>query len=95
MEPIILHTFKMPVTICLQDLQRQEALKLLNLHYVQDEQCNEYKDGKLVSKYPEFEKEHPEFMEAHYAAWRSYVGHTIDVHLLSDGRLRLKNEQTI
>jgi hypothetical protein len=95
MEPIILHTFKMPVDIRLERHQRDEALKLLNLHYVQDEQCNEYKDGKLIAKYPEFEKEHPEFKESHYSVCRSYAGQTIDVHLLSDGSLRLKNEQTI
>ena len=82
----------MPITIRLEGHQRDEALKHINLHYVHDEQCNEYKDGKVVSKYPEFEKEHPEFIEAHYSVCRSYAGQTIDVELLSDGSLRLKTE---
>jgi hypothetical protein len=90
MKPIVLHEFEIPITIHLEGPRRDEALKLLNLHYVQDEQCNEYKDGKLIAKYPEFEKEHPEFKESHYSVFRSYAGQTITIELLSDGSLRLK-----
>ena len=90
MQPIVLHTFKMPITIRLEGSQRDKALKLLNLHYVQDEQCNKYEDGKIVPKYPEFEKDHPEFAESHAAVRRSTIGYTVDVELLSDGTLRLK-----
>ena len=89
MEPVVLGTFKMPITIRLEGEQRREAQRLLNLYYLQDEECNEYKDNKLVSKYPEFEKAHPEFVEAHYAVCRSY-SNTIEVELLSNGRLRIK-----
>lgn len=90
MQPIVLHTFKMPITLRLEGSQRDEALKLLNLHYVQDEQCNKYEDGKIVPKYPEFEKDHPEFVESHYAMCATYTGYTVDLELLSDGTLRLK-----
>lgn len=90
MDRIVLQTFKMPITLHLEGRQREEAMRLLNLHYVQDEQCNEYKDGKLVAKYPEFEKQHPEFKEAHYSVCRHYAGQTIDVELLSNGKLRIK-----
>lgn len=89
MDPIVLHTFKMPITIRLEGLQRDEALKYLNLHYVQDEQCNEYKDGKVVAKYPDIEEQHPEFVESHYNVFHSYQA-TVDVELWSDGKLRLK-----
>lgn len=87
---IILGTFKIPITVCLEGEQRREAQRLLNQHYLQDDECNTTIDGKYVSKYPEFEKIHPEFIEAHYAVCRSYIGQTIDIELLSNGRLRIK-----
>ena len=89
MNPIVLHTFKMPITVCLEGEQRREAQRLLNQHYLQDDECNTTIDGKYVSKYPEFEKAHPEFAESHYAVCHSYLN-SIEVELLSNGRLRIK-----
>ena len=94
MQPIVLHTFKTPITIRLEGSQLDEALKLLNLHYVQDEQCNKYEDGKIIPKYPEFQKDHPEFVESHYAVCRSTIKYPVDIELLSDGTLRLKHEHS-
>lgn len=89
MKPIVLQEFEIPITFYLAEEQRDKALKLLNLHYIQDEVCNEKKDGKLVVKYPKFEKANPEFAESHRNIFHSY-GATIHVELMSDGTLRIK-----
>ena len=87
MKRIVLHTFKVPITIHLENDQKREALRLLNQHYVQDDECNQYIEGKgFVAKYPEFEKENPEFVQSHRNMSMCYQVN-LNVELLSDGQL--------
>jgi hypothetical protein len=91
MKRIVLHTFKAPITIHLENDQKREALRLLNQHYVQDDECNQYIEGEgFVAKYPEFEKENPEFVQSHRNMSMCYQVN-LNVDLLSDGQLRIKN----
>lgn len=89
MNPTVLGTFDVEITIHLEGDQRRQAQRLLNQHYLQDFECNTIIAGRCVSKYPAFEKAHPEFNEAHYNVCCSHI-RTIEIELLSDGRLRLK-----
>ena len=84
----VLATFDKTISIRLDE--QDKGIELLNLHYLNDKSCNIYDPHKkqLVSKYPEFEKEHPEFIEAHYAVHRTYT-FDVKVELLENGRLRL------
>lgn len=86
----ILATFKIPITYALDDMQEREARRLINQFHVQDDEAN-HRDpvtNRYVSKYPEYEKAHPEFVDAHYAISRSVMG-TVEVNLFEDGRIRL------
>jgi hypothetical protein len=91
MKPVVLGTFKSPLTIRLNGMQRDQALRLLNLHYLQDEECNMYsfEEKKLIAKYPQFELDNPQFKESHLAAMATYVV-DLKVELLSNGTLRIK-----
>jgi len=61
----ILTTFTVPVSLCLDELQRDKAREVLNLHYFNDKEINKLVDGKMIGKYDD----HPRFKElqdAHY-----------------------------
>ena len=77
------------VTVELDD--RDRGYEELNLFYLGERNCNHRKDGKYVAKYPEFEKEHPEFGDAHCAIRRSYK-FKVAVNLMEDGTLQLAKE---
>ena len=84
-KPIILGTFDLPVKVLLSSQQAEEALRLLNLHHLGDEQCNEYDASfTIVSKYPDRETE--EFKQSHCNCRMVYET-TVTASLLSDGRL--------
>jgi hypothetical protein len=86
----ILATFKIPITLKLNYEQEQEARRLINQLHVQDDDCNHHDPvtKKYGAKYPEYEKAHPEFMEAHYAISRSVGAHAA-VNLMEDGSIQL------
>lgn len=86
----VLHTFTKEIVLSLDGKEIQDAIKLLNLHYVGEENCNKYKDGKYVSKYPDIERPGPAFVESHYIVRRGKEV-TLKVELLEDGSLRVKN----
>ena len=86
----VLTTFKIPVTLRLNYEQQQEARRLVNQLHLQDDDCNHTDPvtNQYVAKYPEYEKAHPEFVEAHYAISRSVATH-VTVNLTEDGNIWL------
>ena len=86
----VLHTFTKEIVLSLDGFEIQDAIKLLNLHYIGEENCNEYKDGKYVAKFPDIERDVPAFVESHYTVRRGKVV-KLKVELLEDGSLRVKN----
>jgi hypothetical protein len=86
----VIHTFTKEIVLTLVGQELDEAMEALNLHYVGEKNCNEYKEGKLVSKYPNFEKDVPAFPESHYTVRRGNVV-KLNLELLEDGSLRIKN----
>jgi hypothetical protein len=60
----------MPTTVNLDVQQAIEYRKFINLAHLGDENCNEMKDGKFVSKYPE--KETREYMRASMKSYASF-----------------------
>lgn len=85
----VLKTFTLQLPINLAGQDRKDAQYLLNLHYLGDVECNEWKDGKLVAKYSEIEKNTPEFQEAHYTINRGCIVN-LELELLENGYLRLR-----
>lgn len=81
----ILGTFQVPVSFSLSSSQIQEALRLLNLHYLEDEICNEYDvSGRFVPKYPD--KETEQFKDAvHRVTMSRQVDFTVAID--SNGQL--------
>ena len=84
----VLTTFEIPIIVDLNDNQLREGRKLINQHYVQDDHANKWSEyGYFVSKYPEYEKNHPEFKEAHYRLYRGKV-FKFQFNLMEDGSLQ-------
>ena len=68
------------VRIQLDHEQKQQLNRFLNLHYLNDVNCNEYDENfKLVAKYPE--KETEEFKNA---MWRANMVHAYQVKVVYD-----------
>ena len=84
----ILRTFTHLVDVDLDNIEIEELIKTLNLHYVNDEHCNHIVNGQMVAKYPEIEKSCPEFVESHYNVRRGFRV-KLSLDLLSDGRVVL------
>ena len=84
----ILHQFETTIRYSLSIPQMEEALTLLNLHYLGEENCNHMVDGRWVAKYPDIEMTVPEFKNAHYNAQSAY-NEKILVNLMEDGTLRI------
>jgi len=81
----VLATFKIPINVHLTGEQAKEALRLLNLHHLGDEQCNEYDANfKMAAKYPG--KETEEFKQSHSECRRAYQT-SVTASLLSSGHL--------
>jgi hypothetical protein len=85
----VLKTFTLQLPINLKGTELREAQSLLNLHYLGDVECNEWRDGKFVAKYPELENKTPELQESHYTINRGCIIN-IEVELLENGYLKLK-----
>jgi hypothetical protein len=69
----------LPTTVNLNHQQAIEYRNFINLAHLGDENCNEMKDGKFVSKYPE--KETQEYMRASmksYTSFQVFVKATFD-----------------
>ena len=49
--------FIVPITIHISPADELKLLKFINLHYLGDEDANEFVDGEFRSKYPEKETE--------------------------------------
>jgi hypothetical protein len=60
----------LPTTVNLNIEQSIQYRRWLNLVHLGDEECNELKDGKFVSKYPE--KETREYLDASKGAYVSF-----------------------
>jgi hypothetical protein len=83
----VLHTFDQRITISLDSIEKDQALKALNQFYVNDDQCNIFDENNvMVSKYPEIEKSNPAFVESHYACARGHIIN-IKIDLMEDGHL--------
>lgn len=66
--------FVVPVTVHLGTFDQVRLRKFLNLHYLGDEDANEFVDGSYRAKYPE--KETTEFQNA---VWQTTVGYTVQL----------------
>ena len=66
--------FIVPVTVELSSYDQVKLRKFINLHYLGDEDANEFVDGYYVAKYPE--KETPEFQNA---VWNTTLGYTVNL----------------
>jgi len=76
------------VRIQLNHEQKQQLNRFLNLHYLNDVNCNEYDENfKLVAKYPE--KETEEFKNA---MWRANMVHDYQVKVVYDVNGKCKLE---
>ena len=76
------------VRIQLDHEQKQQLNRYLNLHYLDDVNCNEYDENfKLVAKYPE--KETEEFKNA---MWRANMVHDYQVKVVYDVNGKCKLE---
>ncbi len=76
------------VRIQLDHEQKQQLNRFLNLHYLNDVNCNEYDENfKLVPKYPE--KETEEFKNA---MWRANMVHDYQVKVVYDVNGKCKLE---
>jgi hypothetical protein len=76
------------VRIQLDHEQKQQLNRFLNLHYLNDVNCNEYDENfKLVAKYPE--KETEEFKNA---MWRANMVHDYQVKVVYDVNGKCKLE---
>jgi hypothetical protein len=76
------------VRIQLDHEQKQQLNRYLNLHYLNDVNCNEYDENfKLVAKYPE--KETEEFKNA---MWRSNMVNEYQVKVVYDVNGKCKLE---
>jgi hypothetical protein len=76
------------VRIQLDHEQKQQLNRFLNLHYLNDVNCNEYDENfKLVAKYPE--KETEEFKNA---MWRSNMVNEYQVKVVYDVNGKCKLE---
>jgi hypothetical protein len=76
------------VRIQLDHEQKQQLNRFLNLHYLNDVNCNEYDENmKLVAKYPE--KETEEFKNA---MWRANMVHDYQVKVVFDVNGKCKLE---
>jgi hypothetical protein len=76
------------VRIQLDHEQKQQLNRYLNLHYLNDVNCNEYDENfKLVAKYPE--KETEEFKNA---MWRANMVHDYQVKVVYDVNGKCKLE---
>jgi hypothetical protein len=76
------------VRIQLDHEQKQQLNRFLNLHYLNDVNCNEYDENfKLVAKYPE--KETEEFKNA---MWRANMVNEYQVKVVYDVNGKCKLE---
>jgi hypothetical protein len=76
------------VRIQLDHEQKQQLNRFLNLHYLNDVNCNEYDENfKLVAKYPE--KETEEFKNA---MWGANMVHDYQVKVVYDVNGKCKLE---
>jgi hypothetical protein len=76
------------VRIQLDHEQKQQLNRFLNLHYLNDVNCNEYDENfKLVAKYPE--KETEEFKNA---MWRANIVNEYQVKVVYDVNGKCKLE---
>ncbi len=76
------------VRIQLNHEQKQQLNRFLNLHYLNDVNCNEYDENfKLVAKYPE--KETEEFKNA---MWRANMVNEYQVKVVYDVNGKCKLE---
>jgi len=66
--------FIVPVTVLLSNADQVKLRKFINLHYLGDEDANEFVDGTYKAKYPE--KETPEFQNA---VWKTNIGYTVNL----------------
>ena len=66
--------FVVPVSVQLSATDQVKLRKFINLHYLGDEDANEFVDGTYKAKYPE--KETTEFQNA---VWKTNVGYTVNL----------------
>lgn len=90
-KPVKLCTVDYEIPLRLPNDKVEDAVKMINLHYFNDEQCNHMVKGEMVSKYPKIEAEHPEFLDAHCNIRRSQWKQ-IKIEIWSDGSLRFPNK---
>lgn len=74
----------------LSEADRLKAQKLINKHFCGEEDCNTEQDGKLVAKYPEIEKAHPEWLQAHRELPRTKAV-KLDIAVCLDGSIKIYN----
>jgi len=58
--------FEVPIEIELNQEQKEQLIKKINLYYLNDEECNKFENDKIKSKYPE--KETKEYKDAIFSA---------------------------
>lgn len=80
--------FDKSITISLDEPQRMDAMRALNLHHLGDENCNKRNSqGKLVDKYPDHPNL-PKLRESHYSVAKGYIK-KIKIAVMEDGRLEI------
>lgn len=62
--------------------------RLINKHYLGDENCNKYLNGELVAKYPE--KETEDYKNANFNCCKGF-SQEVTLQLLENGSFRIKN----
>lgn len=80
------------VDMRLSEKDIDEGLAQTNLHYTGDRECNRFDKGKYVPKYPEIEKQHPEWIDSHHQ-FRRTVRIPIQVDVFLDGTFALSKKQ--
>lgn len=84
----VLKEYSIPFDLELPEEYFQDAQRVLNYHFLGDEECNHYnEEGKYVAKYPE--KETQELKDAHHHVRMTHRTNQI-VELLEDGCIRFK-----
>jgi hypothetical protein len=86
MEPLFRTKILVNLNLDYRDIDN--FIRLTNLHYCGDEQCNKFEDGHYVAKYPEIEAKHPEWAESHRNIRRSLVT-SIEVDVYMDGLFKI------
>jgi len=66
--------FVVPVIVLLSNADQVKLRKFINLHYLGDEDANEFVNGTFKPKYPEKETE-----EFRNASRNTHIGHTVNL----------------